>query len=266
VLERDDRPLVRADSGLPGLALVLDPEAVHEQVATAVGAAGLRLVSSAVEYLRYKPGTSVVATVRVRTDEGSCLGYVRAWSGERGAPAPVTPEVSRPTRRFRAWPPLVDEEAMLAVAPAGADLRLRGVGRVLLDSRRWVRRMDLDEDARPADLSVPVAVRELRYKPGRRWVARVDVDGCPWGVVKSVRRPALEHAVRAVRQAAGAGAAVAAWRSASIRKAPPVSAQAAAAASAQAAARPYSPPGNSRRRRRRQLTCHSCRSRSPTRH
>src|SRR3954447_5850186 len=99
MLERADHALVRADSDLPGLALVLDPEAVHEQVAAAVGAAGLRLVSSRVEYLRYKPGTSVVATVRVRTDAGSCLGYVRAWSQHRGAPSPATADPARPTKR-----------------------------------------------------------------------------------------------------------------------------------------------------------------------
>ena len=36
-----------------------------------------------------------------------------------------------------------------------------------------------------------MSVRELRYKPGRRWVGRVDVDGLPWAVAKAVRRPAL---------------------------------------------------------------------------
>jgi aminoglycoside phosphotransferase (APT) family kinase protein len=207
VLERDDRPLVRADSGLPGLAMVLDPECVHEKVATAVGAAGLRLVSSHVEYLRYKPGTSVVATVRVRTDEGGCLGYVRAWSHERGAPEPTPAGSGR--RRYRAWPPLVDDDAMLAVAPAGSDLRLPGVGTVLLEPRRWLRRLDLDAAAAPGDLSAPVSVRELRYKPGRRWVGRVDVDGRPWGVAKVVRRAVLDHAVTAARRASDGGAAVA---------------------------------------------------------
>jgi tRNA A-37 threonylcarbamoyl transferase component Bud32 len=217
VLERADHALVRADSDLPGLALVLDPECVHEQVAAAVGAAGLRLVSSRVEYLRYKPGTSVVATVRVGTDAGSCLSYVRAWSHHRGAPSPSPAEAaadrSKASRRSRSWAPRVDDAAMLAVAPAGCDLRLGGVQRVLLDSRRWLRRMELDPAADPAaapvDLSRPVSVRELRYKPGRRWVGRVDLDGCPWGVAKVVRRPALEHAAAALRQAADAGADVA---------------------------------------------------------
>src|SRR3954467_4812046 len=99
MLERADHALVRADGRLPGLALVLDPECVHEQVAAAVGACGMRLDATSVEYLRYKPGTSVVATVRVRTDAGSSLGYVRAWSRERGAPEPVVPEPTRPSRR-----------------------------------------------------------------------------------------------------------------------------------------------------------------------
>jgi aminoglycoside phosphotransferase (APT) family kinase protein len=207
VLERDDHPLVRADSRLPGLAMVLDPEAVHEQVATAVGAAGLRLVSSRVEYVRYKPATSVVATVRVRTDAGSCLGYVRSWSRERGAPEPAAPVSDR--RRSRSWPPLVDDDAMFAVAPAGSDLRLRGAATVLLEPRRWLRRLDVQPADGPGDLSAPVSVHELRYKPGRRWVGRVDVDGCPWGVAKAVRRSALDHAVTVVRQAVRGGADVA---------------------------------------------------------
>jgi len=207
MLERDDHPLVRADSRLPGLAMVLDPECVHEQVATAVGAAGLRLVSSRVEYVRYKPGTSVVATVRVRTDAGSCLGYVRSWSHQRGAPEPPAPSSDR--RRSRAWPPLVNDDAMFAVAPAGSDLRLRGAGAVLLEPRRWLRRLEVDPADGPGDLSVPVAVHELRYKPGRRWVGRVDVNGCPWGVAKAVRRSALDHAATVVRQARDAGADVA---------------------------------------------------------
>jgi aminoglycoside phosphotransferase (APT) family kinase protein len=207
MLERDDHPLVRADSRLPGLAMVLDRECVHEQVATAVGAAGLRLVSSRVEYVRYKPGTSVVATVRVRTDAGSCLGYVRSWSHDRGAPEPSVPMSNR--RRSRAWPPMVDDDAMFAVAPAVSDLRLRGAGTVLLETRSWLRRLDVDPGDEPGDLSAPVAVNELRYKPGRRWVGRVDVNGCPWGVAKSVRRSALDRAATVVRQARDAGAPVA---------------------------------------------------------
>ena len=209
MLERDDVDLVRADSRLPGLAIVLDPEAVHEQVAVAVGACGLRLDTTRVEYVRYKPGTSVVATVRVRTDAGSSLGYVRAWSHDRGAPEPAATEANRPTRRARAWAPQVDDSAMVAVAPAGSDLRLRGVPKVLLDSRSWLRRLDVAEGDGPGDLTVRVSVRELRYKPGRRWVGRVDVDGAPWAVAKAVRRPALDHAVAALRQASGAGAQVA---------------------------------------------------------
>jgi len=209
MLERDDLDLVRADPRLPGLALVLDPECVHEKVAAAVGACGMRLDATSVEYLRYKPGTSVVATVRVRTDAGSSLGYVRAWSRDRGAPEPVVPEPTRPSRRARAWTPQVDDDAMVAVAPAGADIRLRGVANVLLESRRWLRRLDVSGPLGPGDLSAGVAVRELRYKPGRRWVGRVDVDGSPWAVAKAVRAPALQHAVGALRQASDAGARVA---------------------------------------------------------
>ena len=209
MLERDDLDLVRSDALLPGLAVVLDPECVHEKVAAAVGACGLRLKATSVQYLRYKPGTSVVATVRVRTDVGSSLGYVRAWSRDRGAPEPVVLGATRPTRQARAWTPLVDDEAMVAVAPAGADLRLRGVPKVLLESRSWLRRLDVTGSDGPGDLSAAVSVRELRYKPGRRWVARVDVDGSPWAVAKAVRRPALHHAVGALRQASDAGARVA---------------------------------------------------------
>src|SRR5215218_6476512 len=210
MLERDDVDLVRADAGLPGLALVLDPEAVHEQVAGAVGACGLRLAATSVDYVRYKPGTSVVASVRVKTDAGSSLGYVRAWLHDRGAPSPLATEARKPSRRARAaWSPRVDDAAMVAVAPAGSDLRLPGVPKVLVDSRRWLRRLDLSEADGPGDLTARVSVRELRYKPGRRWVCRIDVDGVPWGVAKAVRRPALDHAVAALRQASGAGARVA---------------------------------------------------------
>src|SRR5215213_8816442 len=206
MLERDDVDLVQADAGLPGLALVLDPEAVHEQVAGAVGACGLRLRATSVDYVRYKPGTSVVASVRVKTDAGSSLGYVRAWSHDRGGPFPVATQTRKPSRPVRAWSPRVDDAAMVAVAPAGCDLRLPGVPKVLLESRRWLRRLDLSEADGPGDLTARVSVRELRYKPGRRLVGRIDVDGNPRGVAKAVRPPAVDHAVAPLREPSGAGA------------------------------------------------------------
>lgn len=138
----DDACLVRADRALPGLRVLLDDDALTKTLRRHRP----QVLSARAQYLRYKPGTAMVAAVRVVTDEG-----------ERPALAQVVSDAGRPklsklltqAQRRGTWCHLY-EGVNLALADAVADRHLPGLHR------------ELDKPA----------VQTLRYKPGRRWVGR----------------------------------------------------------------------------------------------
>lgn len=153
-----DARLAAADRAIPGLSEVLSPLGLVRRLAPGWGAVDVRVV-----YLRYKPGTSLIAGIALTDDDGATtfaqalalgpaaldkLEKVR-WAGDRD-------DVGRGA--------LVDPDRGVALTDVTADRHLPGVRRVL-------RRVD-------------DAVTPLVYKPGRRWVARRDRTGEPPALVK----------------------------------------------------------------------------------
>lgn len=144
-----DARLAAADPALPGLRDVLAPLGLVRRLAPGWGVRAAR-----VAYLRYKPGTSLLAGL-VLTDDDGVTSFaqalaLRAGSDEKLAKVRRAGEADDVGRGA-----VVDGGLGVAVADVTADRRLPGVRRVLRD----------------AD-----GVTPLVYRPGRRWVARVE-DG-----------------------------------------------------------------------------------------
>ncbi|MGC0144512.1 hypothetical protein [Pseudactinotalea sp. Z1732] len=148
-LGTDDARLLDADPDLPGLAVLLDDAGLAEFLRRRNPA----VHSAHTQYLRYKPGTALVAAVHLRTDDGDRLALAHAVTR---AGRPKLDKLARSAKDRRIWCHL-DDDHLLAVADAGADRHLPGLHREL--SR--------------------TGTRTVRYKPARRWVGRRDGSSGP---------------------------------------------------------------------------------------
>lgn len=182
-----DAAIVGRDSALPGLALVLDAEAL----AARLGTGPLRPL-----YLRYKPGTSAVAGF---AGPGGPLDLFAAiaYPAERYAEVRGTP------RWREGYPPgRYLDDAQLAIVPLAHDRGLKAPRRLVhSDRRERFLSQVLGEDAplSRADLA------PLRYKPGRRLVAALTLDGEPRAVLKAYAAADFPRAVAGARHGADAG-------------------------------------------------------------
>lgn len=158
-----DTRLARADPAVPGIAEVLDPLALVQRLAPGWGAVAARIA-----YLRYKPGTSLVAGLVLTGDDGA-TGVAQAFAlgpdpEDKLAKVVLAGEADDVGRGA-----VVDRHAGVGVTDATADRHLRGVVRF----RRSIAAGDV--------------VTALVYKPGRRWVARWDRPEGP--LLVKVHRP-----------------------------------------------------------------------------
>ncbi|WP_324649833.1 hypothetical protein [Georgenia sp. H159] len=169
VASADDR-LAATDPLIPGLREVLAPLGLVRRLAPGWGA-----VDARVTYLRYKPGTSLVAAL-VLTDDDGGTSFAQALALGRAAPGKLTKVRRAGDADDVGRGAVLDAERGLALTDVTADRHLPGARRVL----------------RHAD----DVVTSLVYKPGRRWVARVDRPGEVPALVK-VHRPATVPALRA---------------------------------------------------------------------
>ena len=197
MLSPPEADLVRRDGVLPGLATVLDPDALLAALAPALPAADVRAAS--VRYVRYKPHTNCLVAYRLdvagaesqtmdihakvhRLDAPEKLGKAR-----QRAPVPGRLGVGR----------IVLEDRGLVVWAFPNDLRLRTVRR-LTDRHaraRLLRRLVPDRPELWAG-----TLETLRYKPERRYVARLETASGAQAVLK------VHAAPRYDRAAAGAAA------------------------------------------------------------
>lgn len=150
-LQPADRELIERESALPGMPTVLDPAAL----------AGLAGDAATCRYLRYKPGTSLLASIRAGREDLLLTAY-----------PPGSGRLRRLAERAERMGALraLDPARGLVLADATVDRALPG----LAVARRRHR-----------------ALRGVVYKAGRRWVG---IDG-----ERVVKVHAPDAAVRAVR-------------------------------------------------------------------
>lgn len=182
-----DRRLAAAEVGVPGLGRALDPQAVGE---AAHALLGLPVADVTAVYARLKPGTSVVATHRVRTTDGGEV--LVAAKAHRAADAdklgkhldlarhrhgPMAAADAGDGVLLRRWPAdtalpatgSLDRARSTDGDPTGGAVRAPG----------WVRRA----------LGVDVDLRPIRWKPARRMVmGLVDREGAVRGTLKVTTR------------------------------------------------------------------------------
>lgn len=181
MLSPPEADLVRRDRALPGLATVLDPEALLAALTPAFATAHVR--GASVRYVRYKPHTNCLAAYRF----------------ELGATPPRVVDVHAKAHRPDAREKL-DKARRRAHVPGRF-----GSGRIVLEDRAlvvWafpndphlpaVRRLE-DSRARHKLLRRLLPDRSdlwhgtlepLRYKPERRFVGRLDTASGPQAVLK----------------------------------------------------------------------------------
>jgi hypothetical protein len=170
-LSPDDRHLAERDPAMPGLSTVLDDEALTASLIDRWPQDRERPERVRVTYVRYKPGTLLLATVVADFDGRSVTGLLAtAAAGE--SIVKLDKIVQHAARRSGVLPVIPDFERQLVFAPIEADRHLRGIDR-LADRIRWI-----DRSLKGAELSV------LGYKPHRRLVVRADVDGEPRATIK----------------------------------------------------------------------------------
>jgi aminoglycoside phosphotransferase (APT) family kinase protein len=167
VLSPADGDLVARDPGLPGLATLLDPDAFLEAVRQA--APGARLERARPRYVRYKRGTNCLVAYRLEGQGAPIDVYAKA----HGRDAPVKLDKAAERRgavgalgcsRFA----IADRGLVVSVFPNDSKLAALAclgdpTARRRLLSRILPRRQGLWDGA----------LQTLRYKPERRYVARL---------------------------------------------------------------------------------------------
>lgn len=185
MLNPDDAELCRRDFGLPGLALLLDPQSLAEAIQEAAPTTEIRGIRAT--YLRYKPGVSCLAAYGLTVDGREILIHAHAcmagdWEKYSKLTGPEeVPGLLGPGRML--WP----REGIVVTAFPN-DRKLKALRR-LADPEGLVRvlaHLDSPEDPYRATLRV------MSYKPERRLVARVETDGRPWAVLRVYTEAAYE--------------------------------------------------------------------------
>jgi aminoglycoside phosphotransferase (APT) family kinase protein len=191
MLPRSDQAIVGRDPDLPGLGLVLD-----------AGALAARLGTGALtpQYLCYKPGTSAVASFRPAEGDGGLDAFaVKAYPAERF-------DKVRRRSEWRSGPDPVRLLAaeQIALFPLRRDRDLTALRRIAdPEGRVAFLRALLGQRSELADGALTL----LRYKPGRRLVARLDHAGTPAAVVKAYTAEDFPRALDGAATAAALGGA-----------------------------------------------------------
>jgi len=191
MLSPPEADLVRRDGVLPGLATVLDPEALLAALAPVFPTADVRAAS--IRYVRYKPHTNCLVAYRLDVDGTESQAVdVHAKVHRLDAPEKLgkarqdahVPGQLGPGR-------IVLEDRGLVVWVFPNDLRLRTVRR-LADGNaraRLLRRLFPDRPELWAG-----TLRTLRYKPERRYVAQLETAGAAQAVLKVHAAPRYQRA------------------------------------------------------------------------
>lgn len=184
-----DRRLVDRDPRVVGLASVLDDATLTRWLTDRWPTGSEPPEHVRISYVRYKPGTLLLATASVVFGERTGTALVAAATPDSAV------KLDKIVRRASSHPgdvPLIaDHERCLVFAPLTGDRHLPGIER-LADRLRWI-------DRRLAGAHLEV----LSYKPHRRLVVRADVDGTPRAVAKLHVRHDYDEVASALDWAGG---------------------------------------------------------------
>lgn len=178
MLSSADYDLIARDTAIPGLGTLLDPVAFVQSLSQVLP--DMKDARAQIHYLRYKPGANCLARFRLEVDGQTIDGYAKAYGSD--AAVKFSKARERITIPTAAGPgrALLEEDAIEVVFFPN-DSKLKRLPAVLDDVDRQALLTHLLPDMPQfgdADLV------QLAYKPERRFVARLDVDGVPVASLK----------------------------------------------------------------------------------
>jgi hypothetical protein len=176
MLSPGDADLARRDPDIPGLATVLDPEAMLAFLRPEV----LDLVSLVPTYVRYKPGTNCLVAYRLTTMTGDEIRYAKAFRRSDVGKLQKLAEGNLQLGR-----------QMVGVATAASDGEVKAMS-LLADDRGRRHLLQRLLPSRP-DLW-EAKIRPLHYKPERRFVACLQRGTEPLALLKAYKPHDYERA------------------------------------------------------------------------
>lgn len=173
-----DAELVRRDTKIKGLRFLFDPKAFAELLRSRLPEINLK--TALITYVRYKPGTNCLVLYRLQAAGEEFSVYAKAYG--RGAADKLEKARKRPAVESSFGPGRLffdDEGIVISFFPNDVSIKtLVKLGNT--DSRKRVlRRLAPDQIA-----LWNASLRELRYKPERRFVAQLLFGAEPKAVLK----------------------------------------------------------------------------------
>ena len=188
----EDQLLIERDRALPGLRTLFDADAFAGAVRPHLAHA--RLDAARLLYLRYKPGTSCLASYQLDTSAGRVDAYAIAYL--YGENQKLRKDVSEAQPSAPGPGALVFPDLYVAVHFFPNDVRLDALRELATDdARRALLRKLLPTHPTLWD----AAITRLAYKPHRRYVGLLTVDDRPQAVMKFYVRGGYEAAYRNAR-------------------------------------------------------------------
>lgn len=205
MLSPDDLQIVERDRDIPGLGTILDTDALLEALQASLPDAGIRALEPS--YLHYKPRTNCLVAGLLKTANGELPFYAKAY----GADGPVKLEK---TRELQSIPSKLGPGAVI-LEDAGIGIYFFPVDHVLKGLRRLadpVTEVSLLKGllGKSHDFS-DATLQPLRYKPERRYVARLESAAGP-GMLLKFFEPSRYRAAKRAAQAIGETATAATRR------------------------------------------------------
>ena len=190
MLSASERSIVERERGVPGLELLLDPDAFLEALRAQVK--GVELLSARRTYVRYKPGENCIAAYKLETGVGTLDVYGKAHGRDarvkfaKDRARKQVPSVLGPGR-------LVLEDSAIALSVFPNDSKLSALAELGAPESRLL----LLESVVPGEPRLATSeVETVAYKPERRYVARLESDRKPWGILKLYTREGYRDARR----------------------------------------------------------------------
>ena len=168
--------LVRRETQLKGLAVVLDAGTFGETLQSVVPSS--HVTDPQITYVRYKPGRRCVVSYRAVVNGTPMHLYAKALSEKSWSKHRRFVEGIKHTRLDR---PVANDAIQVVLYPFPYDRRLPVLLRV---ARAAPRRCFLQRILPSREQTWTGSVETLQYKPERRYVASVRVDGSPVAVLK----------------------------------------------------------------------------------
>jgi hypothetical protein len=175
MLSDPDRALAARDTALPGLGLVLDTEATMAALRTAWP--DDRIASVETSYLRYKPGTICLAGYVARTPRGPLPFQATTFADARAA----VRQAGKAEKAGAGTGICLVEDRRSLLRRFPVDRRLPALASLVDPEARGL----LMRAVAPQEHELRTAQLEmLHYKPERRYVGKLSVDGRARAIVK----------------------------------------------------------------------------------